>query len=197
MVTIIRRILFSMGVWARSLQILHGCVIFQEPEIKIEVLQLQMHRFLKPHCMYQALLFSSNRNLQSHEYMTVFEQMWQGVNQSTQEIQLQSRKETNRQGLAALWLKNVFLLPTDLPTYAPFYSDPHDAVKQRYIHMVMFLLPQFHYVTGRVGLYLLAQWKGTKQLSGIMELLASLRIQAPDRTGTKVLKLSETQWRSL
>lgn len=129
--------------------------------------------------------------------MTVFQQMWQRVNQSTQEIQLQSGKETNRQGLAALWLKNVFFLPTDLSTYAPFYSDRHDAVTQRYIYMVMFLLPQFHYVTGRVGLYLLAQWKGTKQLSGIMELLASLSIQATDRTGSEVFKLSEAQWRSL
>lgn len=156
-----------------------------------------MHRFLKPECIYQGLLFSINRNLQSQEYMTVFEQMWRGVNQPTQEIQLQSGQETNRQGLAALWLKNVFFLPTDLFTYSPFYSDTHDAVTQRYIDMVMFLIPQFHYVTGRVGLYPLAQWKGTKQLSGIMELLASFSIQAQDRTGTEVFKLSEAQWRSL
>lgn len=59
--------------------------------------------------------------------------------------------------------------------------------------MVMFLLPQFHYGTGRVGLYPLAQGKGTKQLSAIMELLASLSIQAPDRTGTEVYKLSKVQ----
>lgn len=49
-----------------------------------------MRRFLKPHCIYQVLLLSMNRNLQSQEYMTVFEQMWQGVNQPTQQIQLQS-----------------------------------------------------------------------------------------------------------
>lgn len=156
-----------------------------------------MHRFLKPACIYQTLLFSINRNLQSQEYMTVFEQMWRGVNQPTQEIQLQSGQETNRQGLAALWFKNVFFLHTDLCTYAPFYSDTHDAVTQRYIDMVMFLLLQFHYATGPVGLYLLAQWKGTKQLSGIMEFLASLSIQAQEGTGTEVFKLSEAQWRPL
>lgn len=154
-----------------------------------------MQRFLKPDCIYQALLFSSNRNLQSQEYMTLFEQMWQGVNQPTQEVQLQSGQETNRQGLAALWLKNVFFLPTDLSTYIPFFSDAHDAVTQRHIYTVMLLLPQFHYVAGHN--YPLAQWKGTKQFSGIMKLLASLSIQAPDRKGTEVFNPSEAQWRSL
>lgn len=64
---------------------------------------------------------------------------------------------------------------------------------QRYIYMVMLLLPQFHYGTGRAGLYPLAQGKGTKQLSVIMELLVNLSIQAPDRMGTEVYKLSKVQ----
>lgn len=121
MVTIIRRILFAAGVRVRSLQIFHGCIIFQEPEIKIQVLQLQMHRSLTPECLYQALLFYSNRNLQSQEYMTVFEQMWQGVNQSTEEIQLQSGKETNSQaGCFVMKKSQNCVLSSNWPLYLPF-----------------------------------------------------------------------------
>lgn len=84
-----------------------------------------------------------------------------------------------------------------LLTYSPFHPDPHDAVRWRYIHKLMFLLPQFCYVMGPVGTYLLAQWKGTKQLPGVSELTASWRIQATCTTGSEVFKLSEARWRSL
>lgn len=100
-------------------------------------------------------------------------------------------KKQNRPGCFVIKTCSLFLL-TCLLFLPPRLTWSRDAR-----HTNTFLLPQFHYLTGPVGTFLLAQEKGTNWLLGIMELTASWRIQSVRTTGTEVFKLSEAQWRSL
>lgn len=82
--------------------------------------------------------------------------VWANVTKSQSDIKRNTFiiSKTHKTGLAALWLNQVFLISR--PVHLSFYQpDWHDPVMQRHTHT--FLLPQFHYLKGPVGTFLLAQ----------------------------------------
>lgn len=133
-----------------SLEIPHGCIIFQEPGIKIGALQPQMHRFL---------ITGYAKSYPSPVMGPAFcrdDCIWANVT-SSQPINTRNTatvRKRNQKKRFVIKKKSSFLLLTCLTVH----PDPHD-VTWRYIHVLTFLLPQFNSVIGSVGTYLLAQWK--------------------------------------
>lgn len=129
--------------------------------------------------------------------MTVFEQMWQGINQSNTRNTaiVRKRNQENRPGcfvikkhvISSYWPIYLLRLPPRPPWCCDVKIHRHGYVPASTVSL--------RYRTCRH--ISVSTVKRHQTTSGITELLASWRIQAMHTTGTEVFKLSEAQWTSL
>lgn len=195
MVTIIRIILFSMGAWMSSLQMPHGCIIFQEPGIKIQALQLQMHRFLKTGYSksYHSLVMGP---AVPREYDCVWVNMTRSQSINTRNTAIvRKRNEQNRPGcfvikkcvLSSYWPIYLLFLPPRCTWCCDAKICIHSCVSASTVSLC--------YRTSRhISVSAVKRHQTTFRYN---ELAVSWRIQATCTTGTEVFTLSEARWMSL